>query len=134
MDPPELEEQIRQQWSNQQAVSDIAELVILNSHLPNLIEFNYPHFDQPVTIALDNHSESSDQGMIGCDCFLDKYTATEPVLARGVRQFDIKVDSCVPRELPLPKKRDQPINKEEPIAESGPPRQEPRYMLHHDGL
>ena len=123
----ELEEQIRQQWSNQQAVSDIAELVILNSHLPNLIEFNYPHSDQPVTIALDNHSESTDQGMIGCDCFLDKYTATEPVLARGVRQFDIKVDSCVPRELPLPKKRDQPINKEEPIAESGPPRQEPRY-------
>ena len=124
---PELEEQFRQQWSNQQAVSDIAELVILNSHLPNLIDFNYPHFDQPVTIALDNHSESSDQGIIGCDCFLDKYTATEPVLARGVRQFDIKVDSCVPRELPLPKKRDQPINKEEPIAESGPPRQEPRY-------
>ena len=124
---PELEEQIRQQWSNQQAVSDIAELVILNSHLPNLIEFNFPHFDQAVTIALDNHSESSDQGMIGCDCFLDQYTATEPVLARGVRQFDIKVDSCVPRELPLPKKRDQPINKEEPIAESGPPRQEPRY-------
>ena len=122
---PELEEQIRQQWSKQQAVSDIAELVILNSHLPNLIEFNYPHFDQPVTIALDNHSESSDQGMIGCDCFLDRYTATEPVLARGVHQFDIKVDSCVPRELPLPKKRDQPINKEEPIAESGPPR--PRY-------
>ena len=128
---PELEEQIRQQieWSSQQAVSDIAELVILNSHLPNLIEFNYPHFDQPVTIALDNHSESIDQGMIGCDCFMDMYTATEPVLARGVRQFDIKVDSCVPRELPLPKKRDQPINKEEPIAESGPPRQlqEPRY-------
>ena len=45
----------------------------------------------------------------GCDCFLDKYTATKTVLARGVRQFDIKVDSCVPRELPLPKKRDQPI-------------------------
>ena len=125
----ELEEQIRQQIerSNQQAGSDIAELVMLNSHQPNLIEFNYPHFDQPVTIALDSHSESADQGVIGCDCFLDKYTATEPVLARGVRQFDIKVDCCVPRELPLPKKRDQPINKEEPIAESGPPRQEPRY-------
>ena len=125
----ELEEQIRQQveWSNQQAVSDIAELVILNSNLPSLIEFNSPHIDQPVTISLDNHSETTDQGMIGCDCFMEKYAATEPVLARGVRQFDIKVDSCVPRQLPLPKKRDQPINKEEPIAESGPPRQEPRY-------
>ena len=128
---PELEEQIRQHAErSDQAASDIAELVMLNSHQPHLIEFNYPHFDKPVTIALDSHSESTDQGVIGCDCFMDKYLATEPVLARGVRQFDIKVDSCVPRELPLPKKRDQPINKEEPIAESGPAaRQEPRYTL-----
>ena len=115
----ELEDRMQQQAErqNQTRSDETAELVILNSHQPHLIEVT-PSCDKPVTISLDLRSETSDPGEIGCDCFMEveDYQAREVVHSKGVNQFDIMIDCCVPRELPLPKKQEQPSASEEPIA------------------
>lgn len=119
----ELEEQIKQHAQlNQDSeyirkVTDVADLVILNSHQPHLLEFHDPSSKELVVVPLDHHSELSNPGVIGCDCFMSQYETREPVLVRVAHQFDIKVDYCDPRELPLPKKQQQVVNRQDHILE-----------------
>ena len=83
----ELEDRVRQ---CQVGSGETAELVVLNSYQPHLIEIRSSS-DKPVTISLDLCSETLEPGVIGCDCFMEEYKACGVILSREVSQLASKL-------------------------------------------
>ena len=110
-----LEEKIEKEAIEQRSTysQETAELVILNSHRPITIFVSSTGEAAPLVIALDRDSGTADPGEIGCDSFMSMHAAQEVVTA-GVR-FDVKIDRCVPRLLPLPPSK----SKQERSIETG---------------